>query len=60
MNDAIVVYCDMTTGSSCVFPKPIQSQDIVYTGKQHEPWLSEMDEGFTVSSRLDDIYDRFS
>lgn len=39
----------METGSSCVFPKPMQSQDITYDGKEHEPWLSEMDEGFTVS-----------
>lgn len=50
INDAIIVHCDMETGSSCVFPKPMTSQDIKYEGNEHEPWLSEMDDGFTVSS----------
>ena len=49
MNDAILVHCDMETGSSCVYPKPMQSRDIVYKGKDREVWLSEMEEGFTVS-----------
>lgn len=38
----------MTTGASCIFPKPIQSQDIAYRGKDKEAWVSEMEEGFTV------------
>lgn len=49
MNDAILVHCDMDTGSSCVYPKPMQSKDIQYKGKEKEVWLSEMEEGFTVS-----------
>lgn len=48
MNDAILVHCDMNTGASCIFPKPIESQDIAYRGKDKEPWISEMDEGYTV------------
>lgn len=53
INDAIVVHCEMETGSSCVFPKPMQSQDITYDGKEHEPWLSEIDEGFTITYKAD-------
>lgn len=48
MNDAILVHCDMSTGSSCIYPKPMQSQDIAYHGEEKEAWLSEMEDGFTV------------
>lgn len=48
INDAILVHCDMANGASCVFPKPMQSKDITYHGK-NEAWLSEMEDGFTVS-----------
>jgi collagen type II alpha len=51
MNDAILVHCDMSTGSSCVYPKPMTSKDIVYKGYEKEAWLSEMEEGFTVSTQ---------
>lgn len=52
MNDAILVHCDMKTGSSCIYPKPMQSPDIQYKGTEHEAWLSEMEEGFTVGRYL--------
>lgn len=49
INDAILVYCDMPTGGSCVYPKPMESDVIQYSGGETEAWLSEMEEGFTVS-----------
>lgn len=51
LNDAILVHCDMDVGASCIFPKPMESQDIAYHGKDKEAWLSEMEEGFTVRKR---------
>ncbi|VVC94687.1 unnamed protein product, partial [Leptidea sinapis] len=51
-NDAILVHCDMTNGASCVFPKPMESKDITYHGR-NEAWLSEIEDGFSISYKAD-------
>lgn len=52
VKDAILVYCDMATGGSCIYPKPMESKDITYKGDEKEAWLSEMEDGFTVSNTI--------
>lgn len=47
INDAIMVYCDMPTSASCVYPKPMMSEDLTHTDR-NDAWLSEIENGFTV------------
>lgn len=47
ISDAILVHCDMPAGASCIYPKPMTSEELTHTGRS-EAWLSELDNGFTV------------
>lgn len=48
IKDAILVYCDMETKASCVFPKPEKSPILSYEKRDQEVWLGEMQSGMKV------------
>jgi collagen type II alpha len=53
IRDAILVYCDLKTRASCVVPSPSKSNEMSYTGREQEIWLSELDNGFKINYKAD-------
>merc|ERR1712190_11828 len=52
--DAIVVYCNMDTGASCIHPKPAKSQQITIMSDEPDMWVGEMeDNGFDINYKAD-------
>jgi len=52
--DAILVYCDMATKSSCVQPKPVMSDELSITTKEKEVWFSDVPSGgFDLTYKAD-------
>lgn len=48
IKDAILVYCDMEKKATCIMPKPAQSSEIRYKGRDPEIWLGEIENGMKV------------
>lgn len=48
IKDSILVYCDMERKATCIMPKPAQSPEIQYRGREPEIWLGEIDNGLKV------------
>lgn len=53
IRDAIFVYCDMKKRASCIVPAPAKSDEIDYTGKEPEIWLSEVPNGMKMNYKAD-------
>ena len=54
VKDAIVVYCNMDTGASCIHPKPAKSQQITIMSDEQDMWVGEMEEnGFDINYKAD-------
>ena len=54
IKDAIMVYCDMDTGASCVHPKPAVSHVMSITSDEKEMWVGEMDDNsFDINYKAD-------
>merc|ERR1719312_1885756 len=54
VKDAIVVYCNMGTGASCIHPKPAKSQQITIMSDEQDMWVGEMEEnGFDINYKAD-------
>jgi collagen type II alpha len=54
MNDAIMVHCNMATGSSCVHPKPATSKEISISSGEKEMWVGDIpDEPFDINYKAD-------
>jgi collagen type II alpha len=53
-NDAIMVFCDMQTGSSCIQPKPAMSHEISIVSDDKEAWIGEVDtNAFDINYKAD-------
>lgn len=50
MRDAIMVYCNKEAHTTCVYPSPARSPEIVYEGNEQEIWLGEISGGLKVIS----------
>lgn len=53
IRDAILVYCDMDRRASCIMPSPVRSNEISYTGAEHEMWLGEITGGMKLTYKAD-------
>lgn len=54
VNDAIMVHCNMDTGSTCVQPKPAMSQEISVSSSETEMWIGDMDtNAFDINYKAD-------
>lgn len=52
--DAILVYCDKNTKSTCILPKPEVTPEISVHDKQEEiNWLSEMSNGMKITYKAE-------
>jgi len=52
--DAIMVHCDMDTGSTCVQPKPAMSEEITIMTSDPEAWVGELDtNAFDINYKAD-------
>jgi collagen type II alpha len=52
--DAIMVYCNMDTGASCVQAKPATSQQMTIVSDEKEMWVGEIeDNGFDINYKAD-------
>jgi collagen type II alpha len=52
--DAIMVYCNMDTGASCIKPRPDTSQDITIVSDEAEMWVGDIeDNGFDINYKAD-------
>lgn len=52
--DAILVYCDMKTMSTCINPKPTTSNEVTFHTEDREVWFSEIpDTGFGFNYKAD-------
>jgi len=51
--DAILVNCKMSTGETCIIPKPEKiSRTDLYKEEQGHQWISQMTDGFPVRQSL--------
>jgi collagen type II alpha len=53
IRDAILVYCDLKLRATCVIPSPTKSNEISYTGRESEIWLSELENGLKINYKAD-------
>jgi collagen type II alpha len=54
VNDAILVHCDMDTGSTCVQAKPAMSHQITISSTETEVWIGDMDtNAFDITYKAD-------
>lgn len=54
VNDAIMVHCDMQTGSTCVQPRPALSQEITITSTESDMWVGEVpNNAFDINYKAD-------
>ena len=52
--DAILAYCDMQTGSTCIQPKPAVSHEITVMSDDKEVWVGELDtNAFDINYKAD-------
>ena len=51
--DAIYVYCDLKKRATCVIPSPMKSNEMSYTGREPEIWLSEIENGMKINYKAD-------
>lgn len=53
-NDAIMVFCDMQSGASCIQPKPGMSQEITIMSSEDDAWVGELDNNaFDINYKAD-------
>merc|ERR1719509_387038 len=54
-NDAIMVFCDMQTGASCIQPKPAMSHEIVIPSSEgQDAWVGEIESNaFDINYKAD-------
>lgn len=52
--DAILVYCDMDTGASCIQPKPVVSHEISIFSDDKEAWVGDLESNaFDINYKAD-------
>ena len=52
--DAIMAYCDMQTGATCIQPKPATSHEITIMSDDKEAWVGEIDtNAFDINYKAD-------
>ena len=52
--DAIMAYCDMQTGATCIQPKPAVSHEITIMSDDKEAWVGELDtNAFDINYKAD-------
>jgi len=53
--DAILVYCDMTTKSTCITPKPAISDEVSHVTEERETWFTDIptNGGFAFTYKAD-------
>lgn len=54
VKDAIMVHCNMDTGSTCVQPKPAMSQEITIASTETDAWIGDIDtNAFDINYKAD-------
>lgn len=53
VRDAILVYCDAKTKSTCVLPQPLRTKELHHIGDEKEVWLGEMEAGMKITYKAD-------
>jgi collagen type II alpha len=53
--DAILVYCDMDTKSTCIMPKPTISDEVTHVTEERETWFTDIptNGGFSFTYKAD-------
>lgn len=53
IRDAILVFCDLKKRATCVVPSPAKSNQMSYTGREQEIWLSDLEKGMKINYKAD-------